>query len=143
MRLPGPVLPAMLALGAVTAAATADEASVPCPALSAEPRAAFARLTVGANCGAQTILGLGAAETCLWVHPYRDAGARRRFVRLAGLLAECTGDPAPADTPRVNHPDSYEQLRFESGGVIWLLALKDKAGLAQSLVFLTMAGAPG
>lgn len=74
---------------------------------------------------------------CHWQFDYRDKAATDAFSQLDTAIQSCRGGlaPLPRDTA-VNHPDSYDLHRYRHGNSIISLALKDKAELAQSLLFL-------
>ena len=79
---------------------------------------------------------------CHWHFSYRDKAATEAFERLDTAIQSCRGGlpQLPPDTA-VNHPDSYDLHRYRYGNSVISLALKDKAGLGQSLLFMRIDAA--
>lgn len=124
----------MRALAALLLAAAPAAA---CPPLATEAEVA-ALLDGPAECRTGLAQGGGRFVNCGWTFPYRDAGARTAFEAVAARLAPCgPGLPKRSDVG-VNHPDSYAShtVALPSGTVT--VALKDKAPLSRSLVFVTL-----
>jgi hypothetical protein len=90
-------------------------------------------------CQPVTLLGRGPALNCTWPHDYRAQSAADQFKQLAEHFETCVGGQHAPQTP-VNHPDSFRQILFSGDGVWISLTMKDKAGLVQTLVSLTIAG---
>lgn len=95
-----------------------------------------------ATCQSSALLGGGAQTSCYWVYAYRAPEAEARLEGLRSGIEACLGAEAaqPEDT-QVNHPDSFTLHRYEGQGIRVALSLKDKAGLGQSLIFLSLSAA--
>ncbi|MEM7075357.1 MAG: hypothetical protein AAF484_09750 [Pseudomonadota bacterium] len=72
---------------------------------------------------------------CRWDFAYRATAAGALFDTLSETLSACL-DPADAPAAPVNHPDSYAQRQYRAAQTAVSVALKDKAGLDKSFVFL-------
>ncbi len=121
------VLPTCTDLLALTAAATPDGA-----ANSAPP------LPPGAE-SCQRSLQLGGAHSlhCAWAFPYRSAAATEAFATLDTRLRSClSARPAKSARQPVNHPDSFHQREYDTVKTSLSLALKDKAALNRTYLFL-------
>lgn len=91
---------------------------------------------VEAHCSVSRVLGAGRSEDCLWRFPFRSDAAQRLFERLQKEMRACSDGPLNVETTDVNHPDSFDQITGEVGGVSISLSQKDKGGLSETLVVL-------
>jgi hypothetical protein len=77
------------------------------------------------------------------VFDYRDAQAVTWLNMLRTRVEACMGpDAEMAGDAQVNHPDSFDLHQYEGQGHRVALSLKDKAGLNQTLVFLSISQEP-
>lgn len=88
------------------------------------------------RCSTSKTLGGGSSEDCFWRFEFRSERAIAGFAKLADHLKACSAYFSSDPEPRVNHPDSFEQVHATMGTVGLRLSLKDKAALSESLVFL-------
>lgn len=85
----------------------------------------------------------GAIWFCFWTYPLRDESAAEAYRAMGDSVRRCGGTPADADPDlKVNHPDSYDTRLFDLNGVRASVALKDKAALRSTLVFLRLSPMP-
>ncbi|MEP6266757.1 MAG: hypothetical protein ABJ139_05415 [Paracoccaceae bacterium] len=92
-----------------------------------------------ADCGFTQALSGGTSNHCFWSFPYRSDAARAFFEGTVKDISECTMVTSePLDESAVNHPDSYDLRRFEEGGKVISISLKDKGALQKTVVFLRM-----
>ena len=117
--------------------------------LSASPacqRLADGDATLGlpdATCTESLLQGGTSQTSCYWVHAYRSADALKQFDALRIAIETCLeADAALPEDSLVNHPDSYDLRQYAGQGVRVALALKDKSGLGQTLVFLSLSPDP-
>ena len=96
-----------------------------------------------AICSTSRLLGGHTQTTCYWVHDYRAPSARIQFDLMQGQIESCLGKDAalPADLA-VNHPDSFILNQYAGQGLQVSLSLKDKGGLNQTLIFLSLHPVP-
>ncbi len=96
-----------------------------------------------ATCQTSMLHGGIPQNTCHWPYTYRADEALTRLDQLRAEIETCLGPDSalPADA-LVNHPDSFALYRYEGQGVHVALSLKDKAGLNQSLIFLSLSDIP-
>lgn len=87
-------------------------------------------------------IAIGGARTlhCHWQFEYRAESATNKFDDLHSALKACSGDTDPVTDQQVNHPDFYDQARFDIDGIPVTVSLKDKGALQQTLVFLAIEG---
>lgn len=79
---------------------------------------------------------------CAWSYPYRDEAANAAFEALNQELRNCLNAGAEsADDQEVNHPDSYDQRRYQSDEVTVTISIKDKGALNRTYVFVGVYGA--
>ncbi len=84
----------------------------------------------------------GKSFYCAWAHPLRSGEARAAYARIEAALAACLGPRAAVAGDRgVNHPDTYEARSYQQDGASVTVALKDKAALGRSFVFLRVGAA--
>ncbi|MEM9577847.1 MAG: hypothetical protein AAF999_12635 [Pseudomonadota bacterium] len=88
------------------------------------------------QCTRSRTLGGGTSDDCHWSFPYRSEAAYSSFARVSKQLQSCSGDVQFEQEPRVNHPDSYDQITATIGDTDLSLSLKDKAALSETLIFL-------
>lgn len=88
------------------------------------------------SCSTSRTLGGGTSDDCFWRFEYRSERAFAGFAKLAGHLKACSDRLVSEAEPRVNHPDSYEQMKATLGTAELSLSLKDKAARSESLVLL-------
>jgi hypothetical protein len=82
----------------------------------------------------------GPAFFCFWSFALRDERAPAFQAQLARNIETCGGVPVTGNSEiPVNHPDSYSTSRFDLKDLRASIALKDKAGLRKTLVFLRLA----
>ena len=96
-----------------------------------------------AKCSINLLQGGISQMSCHWDFSYRSTESLLRFEDIQAEIENCLGTDAalPADT-QVNHPDSFELRQYEGQGARVALSLKDKAGLDQTLVFLSISAIP-
>lgn len=97
------------------------------------------------TCDQSLTLEGGRAFHCAWRFAYREAEAGEAFRTMADKLSRCTTLTTRAEAgtgPRVNHPDSYDLIEFNTPRGLIALSLKDKGALQRSYVFLRIAAAP-
>lgn len=132
-----------IGLGVAAASATAGEFCVQVGAAADQVRTqgpgSHALLPDATTCQRAIEPG-GTAWFCYWTHPLRDNAARAAFAEMSNKLKRC-GSKAVVESggPDVNHPDSYETARFTLNGAGVSLALKDKAALRSTLIFLRIS----
>lgn len=118
----------------------------PCPALHALIKASSTDFAQGApddpfasaaGCGLSQNQNGSKTYLCHWEYGYRADAAFAKFDALDADIRACLTEATalPSDLS-VNHPDSYDLKRYQTGQIVISAALKDKAALAQSLVFL-------
>lgn len=89
------------------------------------------------RCDLSSIAGGGKTYLCHWDFDYRAPEAVQAFDALHQDIRSCLSDAAPlAQAERVNHPDTYDQHVFALDDIEISAALKDKAALSKTLVFL-------
>ena len=93
------------------------------------------------HCATNLELGVGKARVCQWSFAYRSAAAATRYAALSAELTSCLGARKEHSAP-VNHPDSFEQIKFTSGGVTVSISLKDKGADQVTLLFVALAPVP-
>lgn len=91
---------------------------------------------VEAYCTVSRVLGAGRSEDCFWRYPLRSDVARDQFETMRVQLRACADGPVEVQATGVNHPDSFDQMTGQVNGIAVSLSLKDKGGLAQTLVVL-------
>ena len=97
-------------------------------------------LSAEAPCREVSIDG-AAAVSCSWEFGYRDGRARAKQAKMQAELRRCLpGARRLEDAPGVNHPDTHLVAQYRHGTAKIAIAVKDKAALRQSLVFLTFQG---
>lgn len=85
----------------------------------------------------------GVSWFCYWTHGLREDAARAAFNRLKDGIDACGGNAvASKNTTRVNHPDSYDTGQFILNETFVSVALKDKAALRSTLIFLRISPLP-
>lgn len=94
-------------------------------------------------CRESALLGGITQHSCYWVFDYRAEQAATWLNTLRSQVEDCMGpDTAMAGDAQVNHPDSFDLHQYEGQGRRVALSLKDKAGLNQTLVFLSISQEP-
>lgn len=100
------------------------------------PDSTFADATA---CDLARVSGGGATYLCYWEFAYRDPAATDVLNALDRDIRKClSGLSAQPRVGDVNHPDTYLQKAYQRGTVTVSAALKDKAALAQTLIFLRL-----
>ena len=96
-----------------------------------------------ATCQTSLVQSGGEQMSCWWAFDYRSAEARIRLDDIRAGIETCLeGQGALPGDAQVNHPDSFELHRYEGPTMRAAVSLKDKAGLGQSLVFLSLTPKP-
>ena len=73
---------------------------------------------------------------------YRNVEANAAFEALNQSLQSCFGGSAEvAKDQGVNHPDFYEQRRYQLDQVVVTVSIKDKSTLQRTYVFIGVHGA--
>ncbi len=106
--------------------------------MDADPPVAFRLGDYEVNCTGSLELGGLKSTDCGWGFPYRSDAADAAFLGLLDDVATCGTLVNTAD-PDVSHPDSYDLREFEMDGGRVRVALKDKATLQQTYVFLRIS----
>ena len=92
-----------------------------------------------ARCQLSQSLGGGQSRHCHWTFPYRSAEASAAFTEILDAVSTCLGpNAAVIQDQDVSHPDTYDLHLFERNGTEFAVSLKDKAALAQTLIFLRL-----
>lgn len=90
----------------------------------------------GAVCQTSAVSGKETSSVCYWEYKYRNQDASETLDRFINALQSCFAvDQVPDDQP-VNHPDSYDLYQYVIDETRVSLALKDKAALNKTYVFL-------
>ena len=145
------ILPVLLALDllAVATPARAQDACTPLSQTLAAARQNFDAWSATPNvprfdqakaCDLALTASGQRVYSCRWAWSYRSDKAAETFAALDRRIQRCLAVPAGSPEAGVNHPDSYRQHIYQSGDIRLSLSLKDKAALAQSLVFLLVRG---
>ena len=77
-----------------------------------------------------------AGASCHWGFPYRDDAALTTASEIWAEIQACIDGQIVAEDAAVNHPDSYDLRIWQSGAETFAVAVKDKAALNRTLVFL-------
>jgi len=94
---------------------------------------------MGASCQTFNSHGGEQGVACWWSFDYRDHAAQDFAQTFWDDVTRCfAGAELGRDMP-VNHPDSYDLRQWQSPKQTFALSLKDKAAIAQTLVFLRMS----
>jgi hypothetical protein len=91
-----------------------------------------------ARCGTTLQQGGAQAIHCYVEFQYRAQQATTDLAHLHSDLSTCFDEQIPIGAGQiVNHPDSFDQIEYCGQSHRYSLSLKDKAGLAQTLIFLS------
>lgn len=77
-----------------------------------------------------------AGASCHWGFPYRDAAAQAAAAEIWAEIQACLAGHSAERDAGVNHPDSYDLRIWQSDDETFAVAVKDKAALNRTLVFL-------
>ncbi len=120
-----------------------------CQSAEAQTCAEFAAFVAGEGtpvvadrfpvCSKSKVLGGGQSTDCHWMFDYRAGAARESFRAMIADLAVCVDGDLTKEAKGVNHPDSFDQVTGQLGGLPVSLSLKDKGGVGQTLIFLRVA----
>ncbi|MEP5154554.1 hypothetical protein [Planktotalea sp.] len=94
--------------------------------------------TQAASCGTSLQTGGARSTYCYVSYAYRSAQANNALAHLDTTLSTCFERRIPSGAGEiVNHPDSFNQIEYCDASGTYSLSLKDKAGLGETLIFLT------
>lgn len=93
------------------------------------------------KCNVVRSLGGSNAYHCAWGFPYRAAAATALFDEYNEQLPKCVGDDfTMVQDQSVNHPDFYDQRRYDLTHGAVSVSIKDKGALQKTYVFVAVHG---
>ena len=104
--------------------------------MSVESFSATGNAPAGAVCQIYQTMDGTTGTSCHWAFAYRGDDHQPFADALWQKVTSCTaGQPVPND-PQVNHPDSYGLKTWNTSDSSYSVAIKDKAALNKTFVFL-------